>query len=129
MKNVIPVTELRNRDFGLSYGLRIVDGPLAGLLARAVVVLDEQGTVIFSKLVPELKTEPDYGPVLAVLEKETRLKMYVPKPPRQNIQGSTRTMNPVMTEGLDEISKGTRCHGHGSGARGGLLRGNHPAGR
>lgn len=71
LKNVIPATELRNRDFGQAYGLRIVDGPLAGLLARAVVVVDEQGTVIFSKLVPELKTEPDYGPVLAVLGKRT----------------------------------------------------------
>ncbi|MDY0219876.1 MAG: thiol peroxidase [Desulfobacterium sp.] len=71
IKDVIPVSELRNREFGRDYGLRIVDGPFAGLLARAVVVIDQQGTVVFSMLVPELETEPDYGRVLAVLAKTT----------------------------------------------------------
>ena len=69
LKNVIPVSELRNREFGRDYGVRIVDGSLAGLLARAVVVIDEQGVVLFSMLVPELKTEPDYVRVLAHLGK------------------------------------------------------------
>jgi len=67
LKDVVPVSELRNREFGNNYGVRMVEGPLAGLLARAVVVLDEKGKVIFSKLVSELKNEPDYESVLDVL--------------------------------------------------------------
>ena len=64
IKDVIPVTELRNRVFGDRYGVRIIDGPLAGLLARAVVVIDENQTVIYSKLIAELKNEPAYEDVL-----------------------------------------------------------------
>jgi len=67
LKDVVPVSELRNREFGNNYGVRMVEGPLAGLLARAVVVLDEKGKVIFSKLVSEIKNEPDYESVLDVL--------------------------------------------------------------
>lgn len=67
LKDIVPVSELRGRAFGEQYGVRLVDGPLAGLLARAVVVLDENGTVIYSNLVPEIKNEPDYEAVLAVL--------------------------------------------------------------
>ena len=69
LKDVIPVSELRNRDFGDRYGIRIAQGALAGLLARAVVVIDEKGTVIYSKLVEELTKEPDYEGVLGLLEK------------------------------------------------------------
>jgi len=68
LKDVIPVSELRNRDFGEAYGVRIVDGPLAGLLARAIVVIDAQGKVIYAKLVEELKNEPAYEEVLDVLK-------------------------------------------------------------
>ncbi len=68
LKDVIPVSELRNREFGNTYGVRIADGPLSGLLARAVVVIDENGTIIYSKLVEELKNEPDYEAVLDVLK-------------------------------------------------------------
>lgn len=74
LKNVVPVSELRNREFGNNYGIRMVEGPLAGLLARAVVVLDEKGKVIFSKLVSELKNEPDYESVLDVLSGNTKVK-------------------------------------------------------
>jgi thiol peroxidase len=69
LTDVIPVSELRNRDFGDKYGVRIAQGPLAGLLARAVVVIDGKGTVIYSTLVAELKDEPDYTAVLALLKK------------------------------------------------------------
>ncbi len=69
LKDVIPVSELRNREFGNTYGVRIADGPLSGLLARAVVVIDENGTIIYSKLVEELKNEPDYEEVLGVLKR------------------------------------------------------------
>lgn len=68
LDNVISVSELRNRDFGDSYGVRISDGPLAGLLARAVVVIDENGKVIHSQLVDEITEEPDYQAALAVLK-------------------------------------------------------------
>lgn len=60
LKNVISVSELRGRDFGTRYGVRIVDGPLAGLFARSIVVLDEKGTVIYNQLVKEITEEPDY---------------------------------------------------------------------
>lgn len=65
--NVVAVSELRNRDFGDQYGVRIMDGPLAGLLARAVVVIDATGVVVYSELVPEIKQEPDYGAALRAL--------------------------------------------------------------
>ena len=74
LKDVVPVSELRNREFGNNYGVRMVEGPLAGLLARAVVVLNEKGKVIFSKLVSELKNEPDYESVLDVLRGDEKLK-------------------------------------------------------
>jgi thiol peroxidase len=49
------------------YGLRLQDGPLAGLAARAVVVLDETGTVTYTQLVGEIADEPDYDAALAAL--------------------------------------------------------------
>jgi len=67
IKNAITVSELRTRDFGDTYGVRIIEGPLKGLLARSIVVLDENSNVIFSKFVQELKTEPDYDEVLKIL--------------------------------------------------------------
>lgn len=67
LTNVVAVSELRNRDFGDQYGVRIMDGPLAGLLARAVVVVDAKGTVLFTELVPEIKQEPDYAAALRAL--------------------------------------------------------------
>jgi len=64
---VIALSELRNRDFGREYGIEIIDGPLAGLLARAVVVIDENGMIIHSQMVPEIAHEPDYDEALSVL--------------------------------------------------------------
>ncbi|MGS2953863.1 redoxin family protein, partial [Escherichia coli] len=49
-----------------AYGLAIADGPLKGLAARAVVVIDENDNLIFSQLVDEITTEPDYEAALAV---------------------------------------------------------------
>jgi len=68
LEKVVSVSELRNRDFGNRYGVRIVDGPLTGLLARAIVILDEKGKVIYTQLVPEIKEEPDYESALASLK-------------------------------------------------------------
>jgi len=61
LNNVIPVSELRNQDFGYRYGLRITDGPLAGLIARAVVIINKKGIIIYTQLVPEIAQEPDYN--------------------------------------------------------------------
>lgn len=68
IENVVSASELRNRKFGDAYGLRMVDGPLAGLLARAVIILDETGTVRYTQLVPEIAQEPDYEAVFAALK-------------------------------------------------------------
>lgn len=66
---LIPLSAFRNTTFGEDYGVAIIDGALAGLLARAVIVLDEQGKVIYEELVPEITTEPNYEAALAALKK------------------------------------------------------------
>ncbi len=53
--------------FGEDYGVTMTDGPMAGLLARAVVVLDEDGKVVHAQLVDEITTEPDYDAAVAAL--------------------------------------------------------------
>jgi thiol peroxidase len=68
IESAISVSEMRNRDFGEAYGVRIVDGPLTGLLARAVVVIDENGKVIYTQQVPEIAEEPDYDKALNMLK-------------------------------------------------------------
>ena len=57
----------RDAGFGQDYGVELADGPFAGLLARAVVVLDGDGSVLHSQLVPEIADEPDYDAALAAL--------------------------------------------------------------
>jgi thiol peroxidase len=69
LQRVMPVSELHQRTFGEAYGVRIVDGPLAGVLSRAVVVIDEQGKVIYTEQVPEIAQEPDYQAVLKILSR------------------------------------------------------------
>lgn len=54
-------------DFGNAYGIALADSPLAGLFARAVVVIDEEGMVIYTELVPEIAEEPNYDAALAAL--------------------------------------------------------------
>ena len=61
---VVTLSELRNRDFGKAYGVELVDGPLAGLLARSVVVVDPAGKVVYTEQVPEIAQEPDYEAAL-----------------------------------------------------------------
>jgi thioredoxin-dependent peroxiredoxin len=68
INSVVAVSELRARRFGEDYGVRIIDGPLAGLLARAVVVLDEKDNVLYTEQVPEIAQEPDYAKALAALK-------------------------------------------------------------
>ncbi len=67
IKEVVPLSELRDRDFGDDYGVRIADGPLAGLLSRAIVVLDEKDKVVYHEQVPDIVQEPDYEKALAAL--------------------------------------------------------------
>jgi len=64
IQDALAVSEFRNRDFGSAYGMEIVDGPLAGALGRAVVVLDENDTVVHAELVPEIAQEPNYDAAL-----------------------------------------------------------------
>ncbi len=67
LANVIPLSMMRDRDFARDYGVLIMDGPLAGLAARAVVVLDPQGRVRYRELVPEIGQEPDYAQAIGAL--------------------------------------------------------------
>lgn len=58
--NVKTLSTMRNQNFGKDYGILIVDGPLSGVLARSLLVLDEQHKIIYSELVPEITQEPNY---------------------------------------------------------------------
>jgi len=65
--NVINLSMMRSRNFGKDYGVLITDGPLAGITARAVVVLDANNKVLYTELVPEITQEPNYDAALAAL--------------------------------------------------------------
>ena len=67
LDNVMMLSDFRTGQFGKDYGVRIIDGPLQGLLSRAVVVIDENGKVLYSQLVEEISQEPDYEFSLAFL--------------------------------------------------------------
>ena len=67
LKNVETLSTFRNYSFQQDYGVAIQDGPLAGLCARAVIVLDENNKVVHSQLVDEIKNEPDYDAALKAL--------------------------------------------------------------
>lgn len=66
--NVIAASVFRAPEFGRDYGVLITTGPLAGLLSRAVVVIDEAGKVVYTEQVPEIADEPDYAAALAALK-------------------------------------------------------------
>lgn len=68
LSNVVTLSTLRSNEFKTEYGIAIVDGPLSGLTTRAVIVLDSQDKVIYSQLVNEITTEPDYEAALASLK-------------------------------------------------------------
>lgn len=65
---VVSASVLRNDAFGKDYGVMITDGPMAGLMSRAVVVIDEKGKVLYTEQVPEITQEPDYQKALAALK-------------------------------------------------------------
>lgn len=64
---VIPLSTMRSDRFSKEYGVLITDGPLAGITARAVVVLDEDDKVVYTEMVPEIAQEPDYDKAMAAL--------------------------------------------------------------
>lgn len=68
LANVVTLSTFRNRDFHGKYGVDITDGPLRGVTARGVVVLNENNKVLHAELVPEIKQEPNYDAALAALK-------------------------------------------------------------
>ncbi|MEX0605713.1 MAG: thiol peroxidase [Marinobacter sp.] len=67
LKRVTTVSTFRSPAFGKTYGVEMMDGPLRGLLSRALVIIDESGTIIHTEQVPEIAQEPNYDAALAAL--------------------------------------------------------------
>ena len=67
LDNVVPLSLMRDKKFAQDYGVLLQDGPLAGVTARAVVVLDANDKVVYTELVPEIAQEPDYAKALKAL--------------------------------------------------------------
>jgi thiol peroxidase len=65
LQNVVSLSMIRGKGFAKDYGVLLQDGPLAGLSARAVVVVDENDKVVYRELVPEIGQEPNYDAALA----------------------------------------------------------------
>ena len=64
LDNVVTLSDFKTDDFVNAYGVKITDGPLAGLLSRAVVVINPEGEVVYTEQVPEIGQEPDYNNAL-----------------------------------------------------------------
>jgi len=69
LDNVVPLSVFRSADFGKNYGVLITTGPLAGVLSRAVVIIDKTGNVSYTEQVPEITQEPNFAAALANLSK------------------------------------------------------------
>ena len=65
--NAVNLSSFRSPDFGRDYGVEITTGPLRGLLSRAVVIVDNDGVILYTEQVPEITQEPDYEAALAAL--------------------------------------------------------------
>ncbi len=68
LENIISLSAFRNPEFGKSYGVLITSGPMKGLLARAVVIINKHGEIIYKELVSEITIEPNYEAALAALK-------------------------------------------------------------
>lgn len=68
LNGVVPLSTFNDASFDQAYGLQVAEGPLKGLYARTVIVLDENADIIYEEVVPELTTEPDYEAALAALK-------------------------------------------------------------
>jgi thioredoxin-dependent peroxiredoxin len=67
LKDVVPLSVFRSPEFGADYGTRLINGPMEGLMARALVILDVSDLVVYTQLVPEIGEEPDYEQALEAL--------------------------------------------------------------
>lgn len=67
LKNVIGLSAIRHAGFGENFGVQIVDGPLAGMFSRAIIVLDENDTVVHREQIEDITNEPNYGEALRSL--------------------------------------------------------------
>ena len=67
LTNVIPLSMMRSRKFAKDYGVLLNDGPLAGIITRSLIVLDESNNVLHTELVSEISDEPDYDKALNLL--------------------------------------------------------------
>jgi thiol peroxidase len=67
LENVVSLSDFKDGSFGADYGLTVLDGPLAGLHSRVVVVIDEEGNVKYTEQVADIKDEPNYDNALAAL--------------------------------------------------------------
>lgn len=67
LDNVVSLSNFRSPTFGKDYGVTIATGPIAGLLSRAVVIIDPEGKISYHEQVPEIAQEPDYDAALAAL--------------------------------------------------------------
>jgi thiol peroxidase len=65
VSNIVFLSQMRDRSFGRDYGVEVLDGPLAGVLSRSVVVVGADDKVRYVEQVPEIKQEPDYVKALA----------------------------------------------------------------
>ncbi len=69
IENLTVASDFRNKDFANAYGVLIADGPLAGVTARAIFVIDENGVVTYKEIVPEITEEPNYDAALEAAKK------------------------------------------------------------
>jgi thiol peroxidase len=67
IENVVMLSDFRS-DFGHEYGVQMADGPMKGLLSRAVVVINPEGKIVYEEQVPEIAQEPDYSSALAAMK-------------------------------------------------------------
>lgn len=68
LDNVVTLSDYKSEEFATAYGAKIIDGPLNGLLSRAVVVIDTDGEISYTEQVPEIGQEPDYKNALAAIK-------------------------------------------------------------
>ena len=68
IENLVVASDFRNKDFANAYGVLIADGALAGVTCRAIFAVNEEGTVIYKEIVPEITAEPEYEAALAAVK-------------------------------------------------------------
>jgi thiol peroxidase len=68
IENLVVASDFRNKDFSYNYGTLVADGALAGVSARVIFVIDEEGKVSYKQVVPEITEEPDYDAALEALK-------------------------------------------------------------